>query len=85
MSIPKNTWYCSVCDFYVFNTKPQCNKCAMKRPKTKSYDIGFDEKICDYFQQTRLEEKTTCIKCKNEGRIFNKDPMKSNHNCWKYS
>lgn len=89
MSIPKNTWHCSVCDFYVFNTKPQCNKCLTQKPQTKytssSYDPVFDEKLCKFFQQSHLEEKNVCSKCKNEGRIFNKDDMKSNHNCWKYS
>jgi len=88
MSIPKNTWHCSVCDFYVFNTKTQCNKCLTLKPQTNSfssYDNEFDKKICDFFQQSRLEEKITCGKCINEGRTFNKDNMKSCHNCWKYS
>lgn len=26
-----------------------------------------------------------CRKCREEGRLSNKDPIKSNHNCWKYS
>jgi len=89
MSIPKNTWHCSICDFYVFNTKTQCNKCLAPKPQTQkftfSYDHDFDKKIGEFFQQSHLKEKTMCVKCINEGRIFNKDPMKSNHNCWKYS
>jgi hypothetical protein len=88
MSIPKNTWHCSVCDFYVFNTKTQCNKCLTPKPQPNtfsSYDSDFDKKICDFFQQSHLEEKSTCGRCINEGRIFNKDHMKTNHNCWKYS
>lgn len=89
MSISKkNTWHCSVCDFYVFNTKSQCNKCLTQKPKTNSYssyDPYFDKQICGYFNQSYLESKTSCEKCKNEGRKFNKDPMLSIHNCWKYS
>jgi hypothetical protein len=87
MSI-KNTWYCSICDFYVFNTKTHCNKCLTPKPQTNifsSYDPDFDKKCVIFFQQSRLEEKTTCGRCINEGRIFNKDNMKTNHNCWKYS
>lgn len=89
MSIPKNTWHCSVCDFYVFNTKTKCNKCLTQKQQPtytfSSYDPEFDKKICEYFVQSHLDEKTSCGKCKHEGRIFNKDPMKSSHNCWKYS
>lgn len=89
MSIPKNTWHCSVCDFYVFNTKPKCNKCLTEKPQKNytfsSYDLNFDKTICDFFHQSRLEGKTSCRKCINEERIFNKDSIKSNHNCWKYS
>jgi len=89
MSNPKNSWYCPVCDFYVFNTKTQCKKCLTQKYKTtnisSSYDPYFDKQICEYFQQSHLDRKTACSKCKNEGRIFNKDPMLSNHNCWKYS
>ena len=51
MSIPKNTWHCSVCDFYVFNTKPQCDKCLTQKTKYtfSSYDPNFDETICSFF------------------------------------
>lgn len=84
---PKNTWYCSKCDFYVFNTKLKCNKCSMKKPMYDftSYDPQFDKSICNYFTRQHLNEKTDCVVCKTEGRIYNKDPLKSNHNCWKYS
>ena len=90
MPIPKNTWHCSVCDFYVFNTKQQCNKCLTKKPQnntrfTTSYDPEFDKEIQKYFQQKRLESKTSCSVCMNEGRTFNYEPMRSSHNCWKYS
>ena len=88
MSTLKNTWHCSVCDFYVFNTKSQCNKCLTQKPKINSYlsyDPDFDRNICEYFNKSYLESKVTCEKCKNEGRIFNKEPMLSVHNCWKYS
>ena len=91
MSILKNTWHCSVCDFYVFNTKTHCNKCLTPKPTPQhtttfsSYDPDFDIKMGDFYQRARLEEKITCGKCIHEGRIFNKDQMKSNHNCWKYS
>ncbi len=88
MSIPKNTWHCIVCNFYVFNTKTRCSKCLTPKPQTNtlaSYDPDFDKKLCDFFQHSRLEEKTTCVKCIDDGRVFNKEPMKSLHNCWKYS
>lgn len=94
MAAPKNTWHCSICDFYVFNTKQKCDKCLTQKPKPKcltqpkyntSYDPCFDKTVCEYFQTKLLEEKTSCTKCKNEGRIYNKEPMMSNHNCWKYS
>lgn len=83
----KNTWYCSVCDFYVFNSKLQCKKCLTKKPVVYnvSYDPKFDEMICNYFRCSELERKTECKRCINEGRLFNKDPMLSVHNCWKYS
>lgn len=89
-----NTWYCSVCDFHVFNTKSQCNKCLTQKPKPKpilqtnknsSYDPEFDKEICQYFNSRYLESRTTCTVCKKEGRVFNKDHILSNHNCWKYS
>ncbi len=85
---PKNTWYCSVCDFYVFDLKLECNKCSSKRPKSRrvvSHDPLFDEIVCEFFKQEELEQKTNCGRCKTEGRIYNNEPLKSNHNCWKYS
>ncbi len=84
---PKNTWYCNKCDFYVFNSKPQCSKCLTNRPTQTlvSYDPQFDESVCDFLQQQHLQEKTNCGRCKTEGRVYNNEPLKSNHNCWKYS
>lgn len=63
----------------MFNAK------TTKKYTFSSYDSIFDKTICGFFQQSQLEGKTTCGKCIYEGRIFNKDGMKSNHNCWKYS
>ncbi len=85
---PKNTWYCSKCDFYVFNSKTECAKCSTQKPTpelTTSYDQEFDKNVCSYFQQERLSAETNCSKCKSEGRKFNNEPLLSNHNCWKYS
>lgn len=89
MSIPKNSWYCSTCDFYVFNTKRECKKCLSQRPQPKcdrysSYCPEFDKKLCEYFEQQYLEAETTCVRCQQEGRIYNKEPKKSNHKCHKY-
>lgn len=55
------------------------------RQTFSSYDPEFDKQVCNYFQQKRLESETSCKRCRNEGRVFNKDPMLSDHNCWKYS
>ena len=89
MFIPKNSWHCSLCNFYVFNSKTRCNKCFTQKPESKplftSYDPEFDKKVCEYYKQSYLESETTCTRCRSEGRIFNKENMKSNHNCWKYS
>lgn len=86
MKIPRDTWYCSDCKFYVFNTKTKCNKCSKQKPcRFFSYDPTFDKTVCEYFRKTYLEQETSCNKCKNEGRLYNNQPMKSNHNCWKYS
>lgn len=56
--IPKNTWHCSVCNFYVFNTKARCNKCLTQKQQTKhtfsSYDPVFDEQLCTFFQKSHL-------------------------------
>jgi hypothetical protein len=32
----KNSWYCSVCNFNVFNSKKKCSKCLTEKPKTSS-------------------------------------------------
>lgn len=89
LSAPKNTWHCTGCNFYVFNTKQKCDKCSAQKPLpnvTKmSYDPHFDKSVADYWSQHHFNDKTNCAKCIAEGRIFNKDPLKSNHNCWKYS
>ncbi len=84
---PKNTWYCSECDFYVFNSKSQCNKCSTQKPTQTfvSHDPQFDESVCEFFKEQHLQEKTNCGRCKTEGRVYNSEPLKSNHNCWKYS
>ena len=93
MSTP-NTWHCSNCNFDVFNSKSQCNKCLTKKPEVKSnstghtfysYDPEFDREVCNYFQQSRLESVPRCSRCRKEGRLLEKDPMLSVHNCWKYS
>lgn len=88
----KNTWYCATCNFYVFDTKQECKKCLQKKPeKNKNtisdvyYDKEFDEEMNNFHKQQKLESKTFCSRCRREGRIFNKEPMKSVHNCWKYS
>lgn len=86
----KNTWRCSKCNFDVFNSKTKCKVCLTKKTnlnenKLVSYNPSFDEEICNYFKNKHLEEKTVCERCKNEGRLYNKDPMLSIHNCWKYS
>jgi hypothetical protein len=53
--------------------------------KNTSYDPEFDKNVCDYFRQQLLQSKTVCKKCIREGRIYNYEPMVTNHNCWKYS
>ena len=82
---PKDTWHCSVCNFYVFNKKTECKKCYTKKPNTTPYDPSFDKEVCSYFKSVNLDSETACLRCRREGRMFNKDPMKSAHNCWKYS
>lgn len=92
---PHNTWYCSTCDFYIFNSKSKCHKCLASKPinpnnpnnpnNATSYDPEFNRQVCDYFIQKSRNEKTTCSRCKREGRIYNYEKLKSNHNCWKYS
>lgn len=87
-SIPKNTWYCSTCKFYVFNSKPKCDKCLMQKPVAReftSYDPAFDRSVQVFFQSQHLAANTSCSRCKSEGRVNNNQPMRTNHNCWKYS
>ena len=86
---PKNTWYCSTCDFYVFNTKSSCNKCLAEKPVPKannyeSYDPEFNRQVCDYFVKQRQMQKSEeiCGRCRQE---VSEGKPKSHHNCWKYS
>jgi hypothetical protein len=83
---PKNTWYCFTCKFYVFNSKLNCNKCSSQKPIAKftSYCPEFDKEICKFFNEQHLNAETDCLRCKQDGKVYNKDPLKSNHNCWKY-
>ena len=46
---------------------------------------AFPSTLDEYHKTQFLEDKVSCWVCKKEGRIFGKDPMKSSHNCWKYS
>jgi hypothetical protein len=97
MSSRNNTWYCSKCNFDVFNSKSKCSKCLTEKPvNTKPINTeltDYQKIICDpafvaeisKFHWDAIKDKEVdCPRCKRDGRMYNKDPMKSNHNCWKY-
>lgn len=84
----KNTWYCEKCQFDVFNSKKKCSKCLTPKPLPKatiSYDPEFDKETHNYYIEQHAQSTTFCKRCLNEGRILNRDPPRSVHNCWKYS
>lgn len=89
----KNTWYCSTCKFYVFNSKNQCNKCHAAKPSQQSqpvhtstsYDPEFDASIRDFYREQYRESTPSCQRCIREGRLRNCDPLKSQHDCDQHS
>lgn len=93
----ENCWYCPNCDFYVFNSKSQCKKCSESKPVNSSKSINkinqyyraelgvFEKNLNEYGKKKYMESKTSCGRCRSEGRTYNCEPMVSYHNCWKYS
>lgn len=57
----KNTWYCSTCNFYIFNNKSICDKCLAQKPTIKArdfvtHDQEFNKEVCNYFIQRQLKK-----------------------------
>ena len=62
---------------------------------TNAIDNNYNKYINDrnnsIIELRKLEKEyhansiTKCRRCFNEGIRYNKEPMKSSHNCWKYS
>lgn len=84
----QNTWYCKTCKFEVFNSKSTCGKCRAPKP-TQIKNISEYTAILKQFDVERAEiqqnEQTRCTRCIQDGRVYNKEPMQSFHNCWKYT
>lgn len=84
-SQPVNTWYCPICNFYVYNSKQQCSKCFTQKPRqiltqrVEFTDEKFDKEMSEYYRQQHLQAQTACSKCKIEGKD------NKNNNCWKYN
>jgi hypothetical protein len=88
MSYKPNCWYCNQCDFYVFNSKQACNKCNAPKQNNKCQNQvlnNFDDEMIAFHKREYLKRPTSCSHCKSEGRKYNFEPMRSVHNCWKYS
>lgn len=91
----RNCWRCEKCDFYVFNSKKKCKKCLSDKPvqvcnyanNTPYNNIlkNSDKETQEHYHKIYLESEVSCSRCRSEGRVYNKDPLISNHNCWKYS
>lgn len=95
-----NKWYCEKCDFYVFNSKPNCKKCLTKNPsipeKQTSQQYINKDYLDIYNKETKesyekyLFEISTCKRCQSDyqqkfnRKKLNNCPIISNHNCWKY-
>jgi hypothetical protein len=80
MNQPKNTWYCSNCKFFVFNSKQKCKTCLQEKPNIvmqyAHYDPEFEKEMDKFYLQTRPKMCEICAMCKLGV---------SHKNCWKYT
>jgi len=94
MPYKNNSWYCSKCDFYVFNSKNACNKCSTPKPILKINEPNYNnnnnrdylsdaerKELDNFFIKQTSVPNLSCYTCKSS------DPVErfSSHNCWKRS